>query len=259
VRDPSWLAAELQAWAAALGDVAAVEIRPGDDDLRVRMAARRERALPVEALVREDAIEIALGEWRRSFPADDEGTSEAAELVATALFGHARVEMDVVGEDWTRYEVQFRVRDRWVAFDATKRGRFAFWKRATIVHLANDLAPPPDLELGACGRLPTAPWIGLLPGLAAEPVARELAVDGEIDLHPFSPKEVAQVVRAYIDACLERGVYELRVVHGKGIGNLRRTVHALLSEHPAVVSYRLGGHGEGGWGATMVSLERPQV
>ncbi len=256
MRDAGWLAAELEAWAVALRDQADTEIAPGDDEVRIRIAAHRERALPVVALVREGGVEVALGEWRRSFDPDDEAVSEAAELVAAALFGHARAELDVVGGDWTRFELQFRTGDRWVAFDAIRRSRLAFWKRTTLVHLANDLAPPPGLELGACGRLPTAPWIGLLPALAAEPVARELAVDGEIDLHPFSPKEVAQVVRAYIDACLERGVYELRVVHGKGIGNLRRTVHALLAEHPAVASYRLGGHGEGSWGATMVSLKR---
>lgn len=256
MRDAGWLAAELEAWSAALGDRAVTEILAEADELRVSVAARREHALPVIAIVREDGVEIALAQWRRSFDPDDEGVSEAAELVAAALFGHARVELDLVGDGWSRFELQFRAHDRWVAFDAIRRSRLAFWKRAATVHLANDLAPPPDLELGACGRLPTAPWIGLLPGLAAEPVARELAVDGEIDLHPFSPREVAHVVRAYIDACLERGVYELRVVHGKGIGNLRRTVHALLSEHPAVASFRLGGHGEGSWGATMVSLKR---
>ncbi len=64
------------------------------------------------------------------------------------------------------------------------------------------------------------------------------------------------MVEAYIDACVERGLTDLRLVHGKGIGNLRRTVHALLSRHPAVDRYRLGGMGEGSWGATLVTLHR---
>jgi len=82
----------------------------------------------------------------------------------------------------------------------------------------------------------------------------ELPVDGELDLHPFSPKEVTPLVREYIEQCRERGITELRLVHGKGIGNLRRTVHALLDNHPGVAAYRLGGHGAGGWGATVVDL-----
>ena len=44
----------------------------------------------------------------------------------------------------------------------------------------------------------------------------------------------------------------------KGIGNLRRTVHALLGRHPHVTAYRLGGHGGGGWGATIVDLSAPE-
>ena len=46
------------------------------------------------------------------------------------------------------------------------------------------------------------------------------------------------------------------VFHGKGIGALRRTVAAILARHPAVLHHRLGGHGEGSWGATVVTLRR---
>ena len=97
----------------------------------------------------------------------------------------------------------------------------------------------------------------MLADVALEPGALEpgaLTIDGELDLHPFAPKEVRGVVEAYIEACRERGITQLRLVHGKGIGNLRRTVHALLGEHPAVASFRLGGMGEGSWGATLVTL-----
>ncbi|MBL8944858.1 MAG: Smr/MutS family protein [Myxococcales bacterium] len=81
-----------------------------------------------------------------------------------------------------------------------------------------------------------------------------MAIDGELDLHPFSPREVKPLVLEYIDACKQRGITELRIVHGKGIGALRRTVHALLADHPDVRAYRLGGMGEGSWGATIVDL-----
>ena len=56
---------------------------------------------------------------------------------------------------------------------------------------------------------------------------------------------------------LAREITELRVVHGKGKGHMRRTVHAILDSHPAVEGYRLAGHGRGSWGATLVELKSP--
>ncbi|HWB78346.1 MAG TPA: Smr/MutS family protein, partial [Nannocystaceae bacterium] len=128
--------------------------------------------------------------------------------------------------------------------------------RVTQIELRNPERVPPGLALGEAGLLPYAPWSGTLaqPDLAAP---AELPIDGELDLHNFAPKEVDPLVRAYIDECLARGILHLRIVHGKGIGALRRTVQAILSRHPAVESQRLGGHGEGSWGATIVTLRSP--
>lgn len=79
-------------------------------------------------------------------------------------------------------------------------------------------------------------------------------IDGTLDLHMFSPKDVASVVDEYIRACMEKEIYEVRIIHGKGKGALRRTVHALLQEHPMVLDFRLDS-GPSGWGVTIVHLK----
>lgn len=83
----------------------------------------------------------------------------------------------------------------------------------------------------------------------------ELPIDGLLDLHTFRPKDVKPVVLDYIELCRERGIYELRIIHGKGIGQLRATVHALLAKHPSVHSYALATEPYGGSGATIVRLQ----
>ncbi len=81
-----------------------------------------------------------------------------------------------------------------------------------------------------------------------------LPIDGVLDLHTFRPPDVKEVVLGFIDECATREIYELRIIHGKGIGQLRNTVHALLKKHPKVDSYVLASEHYGGSGATIVRL-----
>lgn len=78
----------------------------------------------------------------------------------------------------------------------------------------------------------------------------EMPIDGTLDLHTFDPRDVKDLVPAYLDECLERGIMEVRIIHGKGKGVLRRIVRAALDRHPAVVAYKYGRS----WGDTIVTL-----
>jgi DNA-nicking Smr family endonuclease len=84
-----------------------------------------------------------------------------------------------------------------------------------------------------------------------------LPIDGVLDLHTFKPGEIKDLVPEYLAACRERGILQVRFIHGKGIGNLRRTVHSILQQHPDVLSFTLDHPEFGGWGATLVRLRAP--
>jgi DNA-nicking Smr family endonuclease len=89
-----------------------------------------------------------------------------------------------------------------------------------------------------------------------EPV--EYPIDGELDLHQFRPSDIKELVTDYLELCQEKGILKVRVVHGKGIGTLRTTVHALLPNLETVKSFHLADDRSGGWGATWVYLHPKQ-
>ncbi|MCZ7679479.1 MAG: Smr/MutS family protein [Sandaracinaceae bacterium] len=85
-----------------------------------------------------------------------------------------------------------------------------------------------------------------------------LAIDGVLDLHTFRPSDVPDLVPTWLDECKAHGLFEVRIIHGKGRGVLRRTVHAILDRRADVVSYALAPAHLGGWGATVVALARDE-
>ncbi len=85
-----------------------------------------------------------------------------------------------------------------------------------------------------------------------------LPLDGILDLHMFQPRDVKNLVPDYIEECLQAGILELRIIHGKGIGALRTIVHGILAQHPDVEEFGLAGGDGGSWGATLVRLRDPR-
>ena len=86
--------------------------------------------------------------------------------------------------------------------------------------------------------------------------AVEIPIDGILDLHTFNPRDVKELLPEYIAACRRKGIFEVRVIHGKGTGALRETVHSILRRLPGIASFRTAGEDAGGWGATLVTLDR---
>lgn len=221
--------------------------------------------LELELHLHATSLLVDLAGWRHEFPladlTEDDASDTAAlalDLVGAALFGALRVAVDCYDGHPRRFTLELADGDRWRPVSTQgARPWNPLARRTTRVH-RGAAQRPPHLAPRAVTALPWAPWAGACgffgaPDGAAQ-TAAELPVDGELDLHNFHPREVKPLVLAYIDACLARGLGELRIVHGKGIGNLRRTVHAILDRHPRVKGYRLAGHGGGSWGATLVDL-----
>lgn len=81
-------------------------------------------------------------------------------------------------------------------------------------------------------------------------------VDGVLDLHYFKPEDLSTLIDEYIRVCIEKKIMHVRFIHGKGIGNIRRSVHSLLERNPHVESYKLADESGGGWGATIANLKK---
>jgi DNA-nicking Smr family endonuclease len=82
-----------------------------------------------------------------------------------------------------------------------------------------------------------------------------IPITGELDLHTFRAAEIGDLLGNYFTECRRRGLLRVRVVHGKGTGTLRTTVHAWLKRSPGVLGFATGDESSGGWGATIVTLK----
>ncbi len=102
-------------------------------------------------------------------------------------------------------------------------------------------------------RRPAEPEDPATPGDGGDEEIVRIEFTDELDLHPFHPRDVADLVRDYLDHASAEGWPHVRIIHGKGIGAMQRTVHAVLGKHAAVARFALASD-RGGWGATVVTL-----
>ena len=92
-------------------------------------------------------------------------------------------------------------------------------------------------------------------GVPDDPPPIRPPITGELDLHTFQPSEAASLLEDYFGECRRRGLLRVRVIHGKGTGTLRATVHHCLRCSPQVAGFASGDESSGGWGATLVTLK----
>ena len=89
---------------------------------------------------------------------------------------------------------------------------------------------------------------------AEDPEEVVLPVEDFIDLHPFPPRDIPEVVLSYLETAVDAGFTEVRLIHGRGVGVQRQRVREALKDHPDVISYSDATPDRGGWGATVVQL-----
>jgi hypothetical protein len=82
-----------------------------------------------------------------------------------------------------------------------------------------------------------------------------IPAEDSIDLHPFPPRDVPDVVDAYLEVAAEKGFSEVRLIHGRGIGVQRDRVQKMLARHPLVSGFHDAPADRGGWGATIAYLK----
>jgi DNA mismatch repair protein MutS2 len=86
-------------------------------------------------------------------------------------------------------------------------------------------------------------------------VEKTQSVSPEINLVGCTVEEATRRLEKYLDGAFVEGVRQVRVIHGKGTGILRKAVHTYLASHPLVEGFHLAEVNQGGSGATIAVLQ----
>jgi|GEM_PF-696495 len=115
---------------------------------------------------------------------------------------------------------------RWVRIEELKQFQFPEADSKVIAQLAKDFSPS----------------------------VMELPVTDVLDLHTFRPGEVKPLLEDYLVRCQKEGIPQVRIIHGKGTGTLKRIVHSILKKSNLVRNFYDAPGEFGGWGATIVEI-----
>jgi DNA mismatch repair protein MutS2 len=114
----------------------------------------------------------------------------------------------------------------------------------------------PLIALHATGTAMTpGGWSTSRPRPARDDAEPARGTAAELMLIGRTTDEARDLVEKYLDDAFMAGMVNVRLVHGKGTGALRKAVRGILSDHPLVASFRDGEPNEGGNGATVAALK----
>ena len=234
-----------------------------------RRRARSERDEHVRAARLEadrvvEDLRTELEETRRALERETvtAGTLDAAVGRAEAIAARLpAVEADAEPQPPPATPRQWRVGDRARSGSGGWEGRIAAidkgGRRATLeaggMRVLVDLddlepalgQPSPSLESATGGGATNATALRL---------DRARSVASSLDLRGARVEEALEALGRYLDDASLAGLGNVTVVHGMGTGALRDAVREAVAAHPLVRSARPGERGEGGDGATIVSL-----
>lgn len=92
-------------------------------------------------------------------------------------------------------------------------------------------------------------------GEGALRVSKSFSISQEINLIGKYPDEAVAELEKYLDDAYLAGIPQVRVIHGRGTGALRKAVHDYLKRTRTVKSFRVGEFGEGDHGVTIVEFK----
>lgn len=196
------------------------EIKESQAQREVIQAAKRDLAAQYEEVKRVKVEELA-----EAVPAEEEETDVSATI---ALGDYAK--WDKIGSSGT------------VISEPDKQGRVMLQTGTAKVRV-------PLTELRKISRKEKPPT-----GFVNIRVERPEVYKSEVDLRGMRAEEAKEVVDRFLDEAMMAGFKEIRVIHGKGTGSLRKNIGAFLREHPRVLNTRLGNWNEGDSGVTVVEL-----
>lgn len=249
--------------------LATLEARTRDAATRSAEAARREAAAATALATATAAAEHARVEAR--------DLRRAAEQEAQALLADARRR---VGQELDRLKTDEAGRRR-AAQEAYRQLRAAEATLQPVPTASDQPALPGEVQLrglGLRGRIvaeadgqvtiqaghltvkvarseiePAAARTARSAPAVSVPVRED--VPRELHLLGFTSDEARAAVEKFLDDAALAGHREIRLIHGKGTGAVRRAVEGCLRGHPLVGSFRLAEPAAGGAGVTVAMLE----